>query len=144
MRRGCLLVEDTPTNLLTFYNSSLLEDVILQLCRSDEKKLKIPNKNLSNQGTNVEFKSPWKPDTLNNSLVVSREEHEYMDGIFRKSVGFDCDINQYLGKSEKMANEHNFSNGFYTNLRNNRLYQAIQRIYGFTMVILLTFIRYPL
>lgn len=40
MRKGRLLVEDSPETLLKLYESDLLEQVVLKLCRTDEKSLR--------------------------------------------------------------------------------------------------------
>lgn len=39
MRKGRLLVEDSPQSLLQQYDCDLLEQVVLKLCRKDEKVL---------------------------------------------------------------------------------------------------------
>ncbi|ODM95757.1 ABC transporter G family member 23 [Orchesella cincta] len=41
MRNGRMLAEDTPSNLLSTFNCTLLEDVTLKLCRADERSTKM-------------------------------------------------------------------------------------------------------
>lgn len=38
MRNGKLLAEDSPTNLMNKYNTSILEEIVVQLCLRDEAK----------------------------------------------------------------------------------------------------------
>ncbi|ODM93971.1 ABC transporter G family member 20 [Orchesella cincta] len=49
MRNGRLLAEDSPSNLLARFDVPLLEDIVLELCRQDHKRMK-ENKSVSTNG----------------------------------------------------------------------------------------------
>ncbi|CAL8123150.1 unnamed protein product [Orchesella dallaii] len=135
MRNGRLLVEDTPTVLLNTFKCELLEDVVLKLCRADESNIKkLSNNQANSEGNKVVFKANWKQDV---SGVVNQDE---MNGIFRKAVGFDCEISENLKRRELTRR----SSSILLRLRTNPLYHSFQKIQGFSTVMWLQFLRYPL
>lgn len=139
MRKGRLLVEDTPTRLLHNFQCDLLEDVVLHLCRQSESSLKNVSNSISDgdTGNKVTFTSSWKQD-VSSSVVLN--DDELMDGIFRKAVGFDCELSQNLRRKEEDIND----DSFFSQLRYHPLYKSFQRIRGLTTVIMLTFMRHPM
>jgi len=137
MRKGRLLVEDTPTTLLQTFKCDLLEDVMLKLCRADESNIKnLSNHQATSEGNKVVFKSNWKQDL---SGVLN---HDELDGIFRKAVGFDCEISENLRRRDRDASRRRSS--ILLKARDSQLYHSFQKISGFTSVMWLQFLRYPM
>lgn len=142
-------MEDTPSNLLRKFNCDLLEDVVLNLCRKDEKGVANQGNNANSssmfeEGTQaqLEFKYNWKREMTSGNFIANHEEA--MEGTFRfKGVEVDCDLNENLRRKEEIAKKANESS-LSSKMRNHPLYEHYQKIRGLTTVIMLTFIRHPL
>lgn len=138
MRNGRLLVEDSPDNLLRMYECNLLEEVVLRLCRRDESEVKgtsyhtTPTTKLEP----VRFQGVWPPNKLRPSEEVVNNKGVMDMGVFRKQLEFDCNESYYKKGQLDCENGTVKKNG-------NWLTEAVQRIYGLTTVLLLTYIRYP-
>ncbi|CAL8123130.1 unnamed protein product [Orchesella dallaii] len=98
MRKGRLLVEDSPDALLQQYNCDLLEKVVLQLCRKDEN---ISGGSDSGSNNNVSISSQRNCSTKNYS-------RELMDGESLEK-----------GNNNKSKNTYNVYDKFQENLELN-------------------------
>ncbi|ODM97141.1 hypothetical protein Ocin01_09549, partial [Orchesella cincta] len=117
------------------FKCELLEEVVLKLCRADESNIKnLSNNQANSEGNKVVFKSNWKQDV---SGVVNQDE---LDGIFRKAVGFDCEISENLRRRDLPRRR----SSLLLKARNHPIYHTIRKIQGFTTVMWLQFMRYPL
>lgn len=86
MRRGRLLIEETPTNLLQLYNCDLLEEAVLQLCHRDEASLNLPEITSHTQYIDAtESYRPYKPDNDPRTLNFSSSFMEYREQYLKTS-----------------------------------------------------------
>ncbi|ODM90584.1 ABC transporter G family member 20 [Orchesella cincta] len=133
MRNGRMLAEDTPSNLLSTFNCTLLEDVTLKLCRADESS----NKNVTdiisacNQKVkNFKFKSSWK-ETIESTVA----KHQGIPvGLFKRSTEFDNTNTGDVEITRKMSNISKTS-------RLNDIYHNLRKVQGITMVQALNVLR---
>lgn len=118
MRKGQLIAEDTPSNLLTNYDCKLLEDVVLKLCRYDQKK-----RSQSKQTAN------------------STNETQFQES-FRSAKAFDSDeFHTPLILEEgyaKVVTHYHWKQTI------RQICSSFQRVYGFIVVMMLGFIRLPM
>ncbi|CAL8089214.1 unnamed protein product [Orchesella dallaii] len=100
MRNGRLLAEDSPAKLRTLFDVPLLEDIVLELCRQDHKRMKEENarvttssnqiRNGNNNGSG-EFPRPVvRVQTGSIPSLISRWTSPKSSNFVAESTGCDC------------------------------------------------------
>ncbi len=125
MRRGRLLAEESPSDLMKRYESDLLEQVGLQICRLDQVETGEKCKSELEQSEKLKFKSSWKR---------KNEQGDKLEGEFRllptSRIEKGCEENQSLRNTSE--------------LKYLKFLQSLRMTWGFTCVIFLILFRYPM
>lgn len=130
MRGGRMLVEGSPKELMGRYESELLEQVVMQICRLDQGKTGTTSSTAENckseQSKKLKFKSSWKK---NNQIAYSNE----LEGDFRALPSGDFEKGCHGNQSLKKKSERKYSNFLH----------SLQKTFEYTWVIFIIFFRYP-
>jgi len=146
MRKGRLLVEDSPTALLQQYECDLLEKVVLKLCRKDEN---ISGGSDSGSNNNFSIAIPQKCSTKNYSSELMQSSQD-------AHVGSEI-------KGSKSKNSYNVYDKFQENLQlssrrrssikmdeydanaigKTSIVNVLQRLQGLSIVMCLMLLRRP-
>lgn len=133
MRRGRMLAEDRPSELMKRYESDLLQQAVMHICRLDQRNAAISNsaaekyKAELKKSEQLKFKSSGKPK---NKPSIHIDE---LQGDLHILSSGDIENGHSRNPSWKKSSELNYSN----------FLQSLQKTFGFTWVIFVTFLRYP-